>query len=255
MATTFTFARPRTGWLAAGALGGLALAVAFSPLFAPKTVHAVDPTTATPEHTISVAGTGIVKIAPDVADFSAGVNVTKTTVREARAAAAVQMTAVIAAIKKAGVADADIQTSGVSVDAVYDYTNSNKPRITGYQVSNTVTATVRDLDKVSDVVDGAMNAGANQLNGITFRVNDPAAAEAQARDAAVKDAKAKADALATAAGVSITGVQTITESSATVPQPMVLRAAAPAAADGVATPIQAGTNEVSISVSIVYLID
>jgi uncharacterized protein len=248
--------RPRTAWLAVGALAGLAAAVAFAPLLTPRAARAVDPTGATaPEHTISVTGSGLVKIAPDVADLSVGVSITRPTVKAARADAATAMTAVIAAIKKLGVADADIQTSGLSLNAVYDYNNGNKPKITGYQVSNTVTATIRDLDKVSDVVDGAMNAGATDMNGLTFRVNDPAAAQAQARDAAVKDARSKADALAKAAGVAITGVATISE-SATTPQPIYYaeRNAAPAA-DAASTPIQTGTNDVSVDVSIVYLID
>jgi uncharacterized protein YggE len=256
MSSTLASVRPRTGWLAAGALAGLALTVAFGPALLPKAARAVDPSTTTPEHTISVGGVGTVQIPPDVADVSVGVDVTRPTVKEARSVAATQMTAVIAALKKAGVADRDIQTSGLSINAVYDYSNNSKPRITGYQVSNTVTATVRNLDTVSDVVDGAIAAGANQLNGLTFRVDDPKAAEAQARDAAVKDARAKADALAKAAGVSITGVQTIVESSAPTPQPIYMdRMAAPAASDGAKTPIQTGTNDVTVTVNIVYLID
>jgi uncharacterized protein YggE len=256
MSSSMASMRPRTGWLAVGALAGLALTVAFGPALLPKAARAVDPATTTPEHTISVGGVGTVQIPPDVADVSVGVDVTRSTVKEARPVAATQMTAVIAALKKAGVADRDIQTSGLSINAVYDYNNNSKPRITGYQVSNTVTATVRNLDTVSDVVDGAIAAGANQLNGLTFRVDDPKAAEAQARDAAVKDARAKADALARAAGVSITGVQSIVESSAPTPQPIYMdRMAAPAAADSAKTPIQVGTNDVMVTVNIVYLID
>ena len=97
MTSTPGSVRFRAGWLAAGALGGLALAVAFGPAFAPKAARAVDPTTS-PEHTISVTGTGIIKIAPDVADLSVGVNITRPTVKEARAVAAQQMTAVLAAL-------------------------------------------------------------------------------------------------------------------------------------------------------------
>ena len=253
MASFDVSVRPRLGWLAAGALFGLAATVACAPLLAPRAARAVDPAT-NPEHTISVSGTGVVKIAPDVADLSVGVGITRPTVRQARADAAAQMTAVIAALKKAGIADKDIQTSGLSLDPVYDYSN-NRQRITGYRVSNTVTATVRDLDTVSDVVDGAMKAGATDLNGLTFRVDDPAAAQAQARDAAVKDARAKAEALARAAGVSITGVQTITEQTASMPQPIYMAAGAARTAEDAATPIQVGTNDVSVSVGVVFLID
>ncbi len=255
MSLSETTIRPRAGWLAVGALAGLALAVAFGPLLATRPASAQDPAT-NPEHTITVGGTGIVKIAPDVADISVGVTITRPTVREARSVAASQMAAVIAALKKAGVADKDIQTSGLSLSPVYDYSNSGKaPRITGYQVSNSVTATVRDLDTVSDVVDGAMKAGATDMGGITFRVDDPTAAQAQARTAAVKDARAKADALAKAAGVSIAGVATISEVSYTPPVPMPYMAAGGAKAADEATPIQVGTNDVSVSVNVVFLID
>ena len=107
---------------------------------------------------------------------------------------------------------------------------------------------------ISDVIDGALAAGATTLNGITFRVDDPSAAEAQARVAAMQDARAKADQLAKAAGVSITGVASITEQSENVPVPVPYFAAAGGADKAASTPVQAGTNEVDVSVSVVYLI-
>ena len=197
---TGSLSRPRLGWLAAGAFAGLALAVAFGPALVPPAARAVDPAVA-PEHTISVNGLGRVTVVPDVADVSVGVSLTRTTVRDAQAAAATAMTAVIAALHKAGVADKDIQTTSLSLQPVYDYSvNGNAPKLTGYQIANTVQATVRDLGTISDVIDGALAAGATTLNGITFRVDDPSAAEAQARVAAMQDARAKADALARVAG-------------------------------------------------------
>jgi uncharacterized protein YggE len=138
---------------------------------------------------------------------------------------------------------------------VYDYSaNGSAPRLTGYQIANTVQATVRDLGTISDVIDGALAAGATTLNGITFRVDDPSAAEAQARVAAMQDARATADALAKAAGVSITGVAAITEQSENVPVPVPYLPTAGAADKAASTPVQAGTNEVDVSVSVVYLI-
>ncbi len=246
----------RLGWLIAGGVVGLALAVAFGSSLAPRQIVAQsDPTT--PEHTISVSGTGRVTLSPDVADISVGVQVTATKVKDARAQAATKMTAVIAALKAAGIADKDIQTSNVSLSPVYDYgANANPPRVTGYQVANTVTATVRDLDKVSDALDGAMAAGATSIGGINFRVDNQTAPAAQARDLAMKDAKVKADALAKAAGVSITGVASISEQVTTPPQPIRYDlAAGSAAAPEKATPVQTGTNEIDIVVSVVYLID
>jgi len=252
---TGSTARPRLGWLAAGAFAGLALAVAFGPALAPRPARAVDVAT-TPEHTISVSGIGRVTTVPDVADVRVGVMVTRVKVRDAQAVAATAMQAVIAALRKAGIADKDIQTTSLSLQPVYDYSsNGNSPRLTGYQIVNAVQATVRKLDTISDVIDGALAAGATTLDGITFRVDDPSGAEAQAREAAMKNARAKADALAKAAGVSITGVSSISEQSGPVPVP-VPYAAAPAALDKAAsTPVQVGTNEVDVSVGVVYLID
>jgi uncharacterized protein YggE len=252
---TGSTARPRLGWLAAGAFAGLALAVAFGPALAMRPARAVDPAT-TPEHTISVSGIGRITTVPDVADVRVGVMITRTKVRDAQSAAATAMQAVIAALRKAGIADKDVQTTSLSLQAVYDNSsNGNAPRLTGYQIVNAVQATVRRLDTISDVIDGALAAGATTLDGITFRVDDPSAAEAQARDAAMKNARARADALAKAASVSITGVSSISEQSGPVPVP-VPYAAAPAALDKAAsTPVQVGTNEVDVSVSVVYLID
>jgi hypothetical protein len=255
--TSFTgpTTRPRLGWLAAGAFAGLALAVAFGPALAMRPAQAVDPATA-PEHTISVSGVGRVTTTPDVADVRVGVQITRDRVRDAQAAAATAMQAVIAALKKAGIADKDIQTTSLSLQPVYDYSsNGSTPRLTGYQIVNAVSATVRNLDTISDVIDGALAAGATTLDGITFRVDNPAGAEAQARDAAMKDARAKADALARAAGVSINGVASISEQSGSVPVPQPYFAAAGAKDAAASTPVQVGTNEVDVSVSVVYLID
>ena len=248
-------ARPRLGWLAAGAFAGLALAVAFGPALTMRPARALDPAT-TPEHTISVGGIGRITTVPDVADVRVGVMITRAKVRDAQAAAATAMQAVIAALRKAGIADKDVQTTSLSLQPVYDYSsNGTPPKLTGYQIVNAVQATVRKLDTISDVIDGALAAGATTLDGITFRVDDPAAAEAQARDAAMKNARAKADALAKAAGVSITGVSSITEQSGSTPVPVPYSAALAAPDKVASTPVQVGTNEVDVSVSVVYLID
>ena len=111
-----------------------------------------------------------------------------------------------------------------------------------------------DLALVGDAIDGALGAGATSMDSVTFRVADQTAAEKQAREAAMADAKAKATTLAAAAGVSITGVQSISETSAPTPWPIYYGEAAGAAVKDVATPVMPGTSEVSISVSVVYVI-
>ena len=253
MSTTLPARMPASSlrWLALGAAAGMLVAAAVLPGLGSHSALAVDSTTAI-EHTISVSGTGRVLLSPDVADLSLGVNITRPTAAEARAAAADAMTKVVDAIKKAGVADKDIQTSSLSLQPVYDYSNNGQGKLTGFQVMNIVSVTVHNLDTVGDLVDASVAAGATSVNGVTFRVQDPTAAEAQARTAAVKDARTKADALASAAGVTIVGVSSIAESSAGVPYPMPYAVAAPA--KDASTPVQPGTTEVDVTVSITYRI-
>ena len=167
------------------------------------------------------------------------------------------MTKVLAALKKLGIADRDLQTTTLSLQPNYDYSKgSNPPRITGYALSNAISVTVRDLDKIGDVIDGALAAGATSLDGVSFRVEDPATAEQQARVQAMAQARARADTLASAAGVSIIGVAAISESAAPAPYPIFYGAErADALIKDVATPVQVGTSEVTVTVLVAYLID
>ena len=242
-------------WLAVGLAGGLLVAGLASPLFSAPRLLAANPTPTANEHTISVSGTGHVVLSPDTADLRLGVNVTAATVKAARASAAKSMTAVIAALKNVGIADKDIQTSIVSLQPMYDYSAGGAGHLTGYQFNNGVAVTIRDLDKVGDAIDSSLAAGATSLDGVAFRVADEAAAEAQAREAAMNEAKAKAQTLASAAGVSISGIASINETAAPVPYPIYYGAmgAAPATKD-VATPVQPGSTDVSVTIAVVYLI-
>jgi uncharacterized protein YggE len=237
-------------WLAVGAAAGLLIAAA-APSFSSHTALAVDPTT--PEHTITVTGIGRVILTPDVADLRLGVNITRPTATQARADAAAAMTKVVDAIKKAGIPEKDIKTSTLSLQPVYDYSTKSQGQLTGFQVMNIVSVTSHDVSKVGDLVDAAVAAGATSVDGVTFRVEDETKAEGQARTAAVTDAKAKADALAAAAGVTISGVSSISETSSGMPYPMPYAAAAPAR-DAMSTPVQPGTTEIDITVTVVYRI-
>jgi hypothetical protein len=230
-------------------VAGLALAVVLGPALTPRAAHAVDVTE--PDRTISVAGTGTVTLAPDIADLHVGVVVQRPKVKDARAAAATAMQGVVKALRAAGVAERDIRTTTLSLQPIYEYPTNAAPRITGYELRNGVVATVRDLERLADAVDGALAGGGTTLDGISFRVDDPTGAEAQARTQAMKAARAKADALAGAAGVSIIGVASISEQSSPTPWPVPY---AGAARDEAATPILPGTSEISVSVSVVYLI-
>ena len=249
---------PRTGWLAIGLATGILVAAIASPAFAPRPILGVGSGDTTPEHTISVTGTGRVVISPDVADLRIGVSVNRPTVKAAREAAAESMTRVVAALKKLGIADADIQTTILSLQPIYDYsTNTNPPRLTGYTLANSVSVTIRNLDNVGDAIDNSLAAGATTFDGVSFRVADPAKPEAQARAAAMSHAKAKADTLAKGAGVSLGGVASISETAAPIPYPIAYDSAAGALAapdKSVPTPVQAGTNEVTVTVAVSFLI-
>ena len=258
MDTTPTRNRSTAGWmsiaavaaLAVGLLAGPALAAVIAPRSNLVTTSAADQPA---EHTISVAGSGKVTVIPDMGTIRLGVVVERKTAKDAREAAAAAMTRVVDAVRKLGIADKDIATANVSLNPVYDYPNNAAPKIRGYQLNNTITITVRDLAKISDVLDDGVAAGANSVDGISFDVADRAAAEAQAREAAVKDAKAKADTLANGLGVRITGVASVSESVSTPvwygPYPSAM--AGDKAAE---TPVLPGSTDVVISVQVSFLI-
>ena len=228
-----------------GAVAGLLAGMLVGPTMAQSETD-----TNTNEHTISVTGTGTVKVTPDVADVQLGVQITRETAKSARDDAATAMSAVIEALRALGIADADIQTSYLNLGPVYDYNSGQK--ITGYQVSNVVNVHVADLSKLADIVDNSVSAGATTVNSITFDVSNRSDLEQQARTAAVKDARAHADTLAAAAGVTITGVFSISETQMATPFPYPM--AAGLAADAKSTPVMPGTSSVSLTISVVYTI-
>jgi uncharacterized protein YggE len=208
-----------------------------------------DPTNAL--GTIVVSGTGRVAVDPDVADLRLGVAVARSTVEAARAAAAETMTAILAAVAAAGVARRDIRTSLLSVQPRYDYRDGKAPALTGYDLANSVEVTVRDLGTLGAVVDGALTAGATSLDGLTFRVDDPREAERTARTAAVAEARARAEVLAAAGAVTLTTVLAIVEGGPppTWPQPKATRMMIAADAG---TPVEAGTTEIAVTVTVTF---
>ena len=255
--TTVTLTLPdaRLRWLAGGILAGLLAATVAGSGIGPPSAFAADPATP-PERTLTVSGTGRIVVTPDVADLRLGVSVTRPTVKAARSVAADQMTSVIGALKKLGIDATDIQTTGLSLQPNYDYSNNGNPaRLTGYTLSNSLAVTVRDLDKLGEAIDDSLGAGATTLDGVAFRVDEPAKAQEQGRADAMKEARAKADTLASSGGVSIRGIASIAETAAPPPYPIYFGAerAAAIAADK-ATPVEVGTNDVTVTVSVAYLI-
>jgi len=257
MSTNLTVHRPqRLGWLAGGALVSVLGAMLIAPTIAPALAQSPSPSPdSASNHTLSVSGTGIVTVKPDTADVTVGVTVQRDQASAAANDAANVMDAVIKAIKALGVEDKDIQTSSLALNGVYDYNNS-PARLTGYQATNLVTVTVRDITQTGAVVDAATGAGATDVNNISFRLDDQTAAEAAAREEAVKSARVKADTIAAAAGVEITGVISIVETGAPTPMPIYFESsrASGVAADQAPTPVQGGTIDMSVTVAIVYSI-
>jgi uncharacterized protein len=205
--------------------------------------------------TITVTGNGRVSVRPDIADLRLGVTITEPTVDAARRSSASALNAVIGRLRSLGIAERDVRTSIVSVQPQYDYSlQSAPPRLVGYQFTNLVAATIRDIDKVGDAIDGALGAGATTVDQISFRVEDQSAAEKEAREGAVADARARANTLAAAAGVSIVGVAAMVEGGGgPIPYPGPFERMAMSAKDA-GTPIEAGMNEVTATVTVSYLI-
>lgn len=204
------------------------------------------------EGTIVVGGTGRVAVEPDVADLRLGVAVARPSVDAARADAATTMAAILAAIDAAGVARRDVRTALLSVQPRYDYRDGKPPTLTGYELANSVEVIVRDLGRLGDVVDGALRAGATSMDGLSFRVADPAEPEREARVAAVATARARADVLAEAAGLEIVGVADIIEGQLAPPPIPRMKAERMMLAADVGTPIEAGTTEIVVHVTVTY---
>lgn len=207
---------------------------------------------------IHVTGNGSVVGEPDMATLNLGVSVEKKTVAEAREAAAVAMTAVIDALKANDVAENDIQTERFSIHPQYDYTDNGR-MLRGYRVNNTVSAKVRELEDLSEVIDVAAIAGGDivVVNSIQFMIEDTTPLQTQARSLAVKNAEAKARTLAEAGGVTLGKPITISETSRAA-SPRIAFAEEAAFSDDSArsaTPIEAGELTVTVNVTIVYEID
>lgn len=168
--------------------------------------------------------------------------------RDALRSNAIRMTQVIATLKKGGVAAKDIQTSGLSLSPQYAYAPNLPPKLTGYQVSNQISLVINDLSRLGDIVDAAVNSGANNLGAIGFSLADPQKAEDAARLAALKSLQAKADLYAQAAGFRTVRLTLLSEgggfSAPPVPMLAMMKSASPNS-----TPVEAGLISIRIDIS------
>lgn len=202
---------------------------------------------------VSVGGHGEVNVAPDTASIFIGVDVTKPTLAEAQAQATAQATAVIATLKAAGIADEDIQTTSYNVYVLNDTSRHADPNtITGYEITNQLQVTVRDTALLGQLLDQAVKAGANDVSGISFYVDDQTAAASEARRLAVEDARTKAEELAAAAGLTLGPVISMTEGTQSPVLPMYPMPDVAMAKADAAVPVEAGSSTVTVDVSIAF---
>jgi uncharacterized protein YggE len=203
------------------------------------------------KRTISLSGTGTVKWAPDIVSISTGVESDAPVAKDALAKNTAAMTRVIEELKQSGIEPKDIQTTNFSVEPRYDDRDDGKPaKLVGYHVTNSVFITVRDISKLGEVLDKIVDFGANSIGGIAFGVANREGIENEARKLAMADAIAKAKLFAEAAGAKLGEVMTISEQGGYQPY-FEKRAAAPMAASA-PVPIEAGTESVSMQVSVTW---
>lgn len=196
---------------------------------------------------------------PDLAVFSAGVTTQAKTASAALSQNAEQMNAVIAALKASGIAERDIQTSNLSVNPVYGQPRadangivSGDPVIIGYQATNQVEVKQRKIGNYGKTIDTLVNAGANQVSGPSFQLDNPDAASDEARIEAMKKARARAELYAKAAGLTVKRILTISESGGYAPQPMVMYARAEAMMAKAPSPVAAGEVQVGANVTVTF---
>jgi uncharacterized protein len=201
---------------------------------------------------LDVTARGDVRRVPDVAIISAGVVTQAADAATAMRDNAARMARVIAALKKAGVADRDVSTSSINLSPQYRYVENQTPVITGYQANNQLTIRFRDIAKSGAILDVLVKEGANQINGPTLTIDKPEAAQDEARIEAVKQARARADLYARATGLKVKRIISISESDGFSggPVPMVMMARS---ADAEAkSELMPGEQSVGVTVSVVF---
>ncbi len=211
---------------------------------------------------ITIQGRGEVRAAPDMATIMSGVTTQGATAREALDANTAAMSELIAALKEAGIEARDIQTSGFSVNPNYVYSDARDdlgytlpPKINGYQVANSVTVVVRDLEDLGSILDQSVTVGANTVNGVSFSVADPSELLNEARKAAFADARAKAELYADVAGATLGSLESINETQdygSPQPYAMYARAEMQSSAD---VPVEAGELTFAITVNVAWDLD
>ena len=224
----------------------LALGLLLASVLAPSTLRADDDR----QRRITVVGKGEVKAVPDIAVMSIGVETEAKTPSEALSENASRMNAVMAKLKDAGIAEKDLQTSQLGIWPIYPDRSASTARreVISYRASNQLRVTLRDIERIGEILDQVVADGANTVNGPSFSVAEPEPLYQAARDAAVKDAMAKAERYAAAADVTLGEVISIGEAGGGPVYTRQMRADAMEAS----TPVAAGETTFSASVTMVF---
>lgn len=202
--------------------------------------------------TLSLTASGEVSAAPDKATINFAVVSQGKTASEAMKANNIRMNAVMAALKSAGIADKDIQTSSLNLNPQYDYTDGQNPRLTGYQAQNQITVRINDLSQTGPVIDTVIKAGINQIDSINFGLKNDDALTDQARQSAVKTLMARADLYAQATGMHVKRILTLSESDQSYQPPRPMAMFAKRAEADASTPVAAGELQLSVQVSATF---
>ena len=201
---------------------------------------------------VEVTVTETVKADPDLANLSAGVTILAPTAVEAMRQNSVAMNAVVDRIEALGIAREDIQTTGINLNPEYVYDQAtNRQNFTGYRASNRVQVTLRSIDKTGEVLDALITAGANDVSGISWSIDDPSAAQEQARQAAFATARTRAEGYARLAGMNGVRLLEVNESVMSGP-PIMFDMPQAAAARSEIAPVRPGQVQTGVTITVKY---
>lgn len=205
---------------------------------------------------VTVVGQAEIRAAPDIARLQSGVTTDAETAAEAVRENSQAVQAMLDALREAGIAARDLQTSGFSVQPRYVHPRdgNGEPRLVGYRVGNTVSVTIRDLGALGEILDAVVQAGANEVSGLAFDIADKREMLDRARAEAVRDARRKAELYAEAAGAALGEVRTIDERSVSEPPRPAYRSMAMEAADA-SVPIETGEQALRAEVTVVWRLE
>ncbi|GGB65163.1 SIMPL domain-containing protein [Henriciella pelagia] len=211
------------------------------------------PNSIQPETTLQISATGEVSRTPDIATITAGVQTEGKTASEAMSQNASRMQGVYSALRSAGAADRDMQTSNLSLQPAYDYSgrDGSPPQVTGYTASNQLDVKVRDLANLGKTMDAIVSQGGNTISGLQFGLDDPSDARDEARVIAIQKAVERANLYASATGYRVARIVTISESSGGGYQPMPMMSMRAESAD-LSTQVSSGEVGYSVDVTVTF---